>query len=118
MTKLELLEKILAITKKQAQLLKNEEIDSFNVLLEQRQGMLEKLQQATSEINNKEQEEMLLEALKNQEEENKQELGRQLEEVKKKLKGIRQMRQGENHYNNPYDISWEEGVFFDKRGRR
>ena len=46
---------------------------------------------------------------------NKKEFIRQYEEVKQKLQEMRSQKKAKAKYHNPYDVSYEEGIFYDKR---
>nr|WP_302599116.1 hypothetical protein [uncultured Cellulosilyticum sp.] len=120
MTKRALIEQLIEITKLQTIALEKEDIDEYNRLLDERQVALDKIQ-VLHEVQpeTKEQhEEELVTQLKAIDAQNRVEFEKQFEEVKKKLREVRAMKKREEHYNNPYDISWEEGVFFDKKERR
>ncbi|WP_054739612.1 flagellar protein FliT [Cellulosilyticum ruminicola] len=120
MTKRELIEELLRLTQLQSKSLKDGNVDGFIALLDKRQIILDEIQKLHEEkTETKEQhEEDLVTMLKALDEENRVEFERQFEEVKTKLRQARQLKQREQHYNNPYDMSWEEGVFFDKKERR
>lgn len=120
MAKRELIEQLIELTKMQTTALEKEDVDEFIRLLDTRQEVLDQIQ-VLHEMHpdTKEQhEEELVTQLKEIDDKNRVEFEKQFEEVKKKLREARAMKKREEHYNNPYDISWEEGVFFDKRGRR
>ena len=114
-----LLQELLELTKTQKELLEKEEVDRFIELIQHRQDILDKLQELY--IKNPELKEQddsdLLDELKKVDNENREEFEGQFEEVKRKLRETRLMRKNEIQYSNPYDISREEGVFFDKRNR-
>lgn len=118
--KKELLMELVDLTKQQTTALQEENIDEFISLLDQRQEVLDKLEVLKNEypeIQNEHCEE-ILEKLKKIDNENRKEFEKQFNDVKSKLKEIRIMKNSEEHYTKKYDISWEEGVFFDKRERR
>ncbi len=120
MTKKQLIEQLVEITKMQQMVLEEENVDEFIRLLDKREEVIEQIQ-ALHEANpeTKDQhEEALVSQLKEIDEKNRVEFERQFEEVKKKLREVRTMKKREEHYANPYDVSWEEGVFFDKKERR
>ena len=120
MTKRELIEQLIEITKKQTIALQEEDVDKFIKLLDYRQIVLNQIQilhEAQPETKEQNEEELVAQ-LKAIDDENRVEFERQFEEVKKKLREVRIMKKREEQYNNPYDISWEEGVFFDKKETR
>lgn len=122
--KQQLIEKLLELTKKQSKALEEENIEAFGKLLSARQEVMDKiteLEAARPEMKEEKHEELVkqLIALDTQ---NASEYKRQFEDVKQKLQDTRgqisQMRQRQhvsNIYNNPYDLSQEEGIFFDKK---
>ena len=122
--KQQLIEKLLELTKKQSKALEEENIEAFGKLLSARQEVMDKiteLEAARPEVKEEKHEELVkqLIALDTQ---NASEYKRQFEDVKQKLQDTRgqisQMRQRQhvsNIYNNPYDLSQEEGIFFDKK---
>lgn len=120
MTKRELIEELIRLTELQGALLGEENVDEFIMLLDKRQQILDEIQMLHEEQpETKEQHEVeLVERLKMLDEKNRIEFERQFEVVKGKLREIRQLKQRESHYGNPYDISMEEGIYFDKRERK
>lgn len=122
--KKELLEKFLELTKEQTLALQEENIEDFQILLDKRQTIIdqiEELEKTHPEVK-QEKHEALLKELIIRDQANVAEYKRQFNEVKQKLedtrKQISQMRQRQhvsNIYNNPYDLSQEEGIFFDKK---
>ena len=115
--KRELLEKLIEITKKQQVLLEQEEVESYIELLDERQNILEQLNELyIKHPELKQQNDAdLLDELKRLDEENKVEFERQFEETKRKLREVRMMKKNETQYTNPYSVAREEGVYFDKR---
>ena len=118
MNRRKLIEELIALTKLQTVALEKEDIDEFNILLDKRQEVLEQIQVLYESGSETKDEKELVAILKALNEKNQIEFMRQHEEVKLKLREIRQMKKREEHYNNSYDISREEGVFFDKKERR
>lgn len=119
-----LLNDILEITKAQKKALETSDLDKFELLLAQKQikidtiNTLHQEQPATKE----EKHEALLKEIIALDKDNKVEFERQFEEVKRNLENtreqmndLRQRQYVNNIYNNPYDISNEEGIFYDKR---
>lgn len=119
-----LLKDILDITRVQKEALEKSDLEEFEGLLAQKQtkiddiDRLHKEQPATKE----EKYEDLLKEIISLDEANKIEFERQFEEVKRNLQNtrdemnnLRQRQYVNNIYNNPYDISNEEGIFYDKR---
>lgn len=120
MTKRELIQQLIEFTKMQTVALEKEDVDEFIRVLDKRQEILDEIQVLhENQPETKEQhEEELVAQLKEIDYKNRVEFEKQFEEVKRKLREVRVMKKREEHYNNPYDISWEEGVFFDKKERR
>lgn len=115
--KRELLLKILELTKLQAEILKEEKIEEFESILQDRQIVMDQidaLHERCPELKSDRHEDILQE-LRITEDENKKEFNRQLEEAKEKLKEVRQMKKREDVYSNPYGMYREEGLFFDKK---
>lgn len=120
MTKREWIEELIRLTQQQEKALHEEDIDTFTTLLYQRQKVLdeiEELHQAQPMLR-EQHEEDLVEELRRLDNKNLREFERQFEEVKINLREIRQKKRREECYSNTYDISWEEGVFFDKKEKR
>lgn len=118
--KRELIKKLIEITKKQQVLLEQEEVESYIELLDERQIILDQLNELYIKHPELRQQDDtdLLDELKKLDESNKVEFERQFEETKKKLKEVRMMKKNEIQYTNPYSIAHEEGVYFDKRNGR
>ena len=57
----------------------------------------------------------LLKMIKVLDDENRNSFDHQLQEVKDKLRQVRLTQKRGVAYNNPYDISYEEGIFFEKK---
>lgn len=115
--KRELLLKILELTKLQAELLKEEKMEEFKNILEDRQvimSQIDDLHKKYPELK-LERHEDILKQLCIIEDENKKEFNRQLEKAKQKLREVRQMKKREDVYSNPYGMYREEGIFFDKK---
>ena len=119
-----LLKDILEMTKAQKEVLEKGDLEVFEALLIQKQtkidaiDRLHKQQPSTKE----EKYEDILKEIIGLDETNRSEFKRQFEEVKKNLQNtrneinnLRQRQYVNNIYNNPYDISAEEGIFYDKR---
>ncbi len=119
-TKKELIELLIKITQRQEKALENEDIDKFISLLEDRQELLDKMEVLHQEYpeTREQHEEELVKELQALDQKNQEEFKRQFEEVKENLRKVRQMKKSEQQYNNPYDTSWEEGMFFDKKEGR
>ena len=120
MTKKEYIIELVRLTNLQAQALEKEEIEEFNRLIDERGKILDLIQELYKENPEakKQSEDELMQELKTLDAKNRVEFERQFEEVKDKLCKVRQMKKREEHYNNPYDISAEEGMFFDRKERR
>lgn len=118
-TKREYILELIKLTKLQSEALEKEEVEEFIRLLDKRQEVLECIKDLEQEsVEDRIELEALINELKALDEKNQVEFTKQYEEVKAKLREIRQRKVGEKSYGNPYDISREEGVFFDKRGPR
>lgn len=120
----ELLKDILEITKMQKEALEKEDIEAFEAFLVQKQSKIDALEELhrLHPKTKEEKHEDLLKVIISLDQQNKVEFERQLEEVKANLKKTRdqmshlRQRQYVNHvYTNPYDVSSEEGIFYDKR---
>lgn len=115
--KMALLLRVLEITKLQGSALRSEDIDKWSELLGERQNDIDELE-AINKGNKtvySTEERQLLEQIIEIDKLNRQEFDRQYEEVQQNLKKIRSQKKVGNVYSNPYDISQEEGIFFDKR---
>jgi len=117
--KKEYLINLLDLTHKQTEALKNDEIDVFQELLNQKQNIFRHLEEVKElgTIIWTEEEKQIINQIELADKWNREEFDRQLEEVKGKLKQIRINKIGNHVYNNPYDVHIEEGLFFDRRGR-
>lgn len=113
----ELLEKILQMTKRQEQSLDILEIDEFINLLEEKQKVMNEIdeineyepQELTSEERN------ILMSIKELDEKNKKCFNLELENTKEELRKMRQFKQRDDYYTNPYSQTQEEGLFIDKK---
>lgn len=115
--KREILLYILELTQLQAETLKEGNIEKWTELSNQRQQKMDELDELHStkpELESEREEELVREIII-LDDKNKEEFQRQFEEVKRHLRKIRSQKQVGNVYSNPYDISHEEGIFFDKR---
>ena len=122
--KQQLIEKLLELTKEQSKALQEENIEAFGELLNTRQQVMDsitELEATHPEIKQEKHQELVKELIA-LDAQNVTEYKRQFEEVKQKLQDTRreisQMRQRQqvsSVYNNPYDLSQEEGIFFDKK---
>nr|WP_307991092.1 hypothetical protein [uncultured Niameybacter sp.] len=119
-----LLKDILEITKAQKEALEKSDLEKFEELLTQKQVKIDAIDKLHKEQpgTKAEKHEDLLKEIISLDGSNKIEFERQFEEVKKNLQNTRdemnnlRQRQYVNYiYNNPYDISDEEGIFYDKR---
>lgn len=115
--RIEILTHILEVTKMQMSALKEEDIDKWSKLVVERQIYIDELETLNkgNQIGKMEEEEKLLREIIVIDKDNRQEFDRQYEEVQQKLKQIHSQKKVGNAYSNPYDISQEEGIFFDKR---
>lgn len=117
MMKKEILLEILKVTKKQEEALKGEDVDRFEDLLHQRQGLMDQLDllhENKPEYKLQKEEQVLNEIIQ-VDTSNKQEYYRQYKEVQEKLKKLRSQKKVGEVYLNPYERSQEEGIFFDKK---
>lgn len=115
--KRQILEEILRLTKLQKEALVEEDVDKFQELMEEKQVQIDKLDTLHREKpeTKLQKEEELLREVVTLDQGNQKEFMRQLEEVKRKLSEMRAKKRVNRVYNNPYDVSQEEGIFFDKR---
>lgn len=120
MVKCELIQELIKLTKLQSSMLEEENIDEFISLLDKRQEVIDQLGTLSGKemANGDEQEKKLVEELKKLDNKNRIEFMKQFDEVKWKLKQIRQLKQGDKHYSNPYSMANEEGVYFDIREKK
>lgn len=115
--KREILLYILELTQLQREALKEGNIEKWRELSDERQqkmDQLDELHREKPEFVFQREEELLREIMR-VDHKNTEEFQRQFEEVKRSLRKIRSQKQVGNVYSNPYDISHEEGIFFDKR---
>ncbi|MGL4343719.1 MAG: hypothetical protein ACRCTE_00835 [Cellulosilyticaceae bacterium] len=115
--KRQLLEQLLSLTKEQTCALVGEDMAEFEALMAQKQVIMDQmdtLHRERPEIRREQCPELIgeLVALDHQ---NRLEFDRQYQEAKEKLSKMRKEQRVAHVYNNPYDISHEEGVFFDKK---
>lgn len=119
-----LLKDILEITRAQKEALEKSDLEKFEELLTQKQVKIDAIDKLHKEQpgTKEEKHEDLLKEIISLDGANKIEFERQFEEVKKNLQNtrdemnnLRQRQYVNNIYNNPYDISDEEGIFYDKR---
>ncbi|WP_053983211.1 hypothetical protein [Niameybacter massiliensis] len=122
--KQQLLEAILALTLKQQSALQQEDLEAFESLLEQKQEQIDALQALHEKMPEAKEErhEDLLKQIVALDTANNAEFNRQFEEVKvnlqktrQQIQDLRQRQHVNDVYNNPYDLSDEEGIFYDKR---
>ena len=114
---MELLQQLLELTQMQEKALANEAIDDFEKLMEQREVCIKAIEESgiLKEISQDAQVYDIIKEVKLLDDQNLISFNKQLEEVKSKLKQIRLTQKSGASYNNPYDISYEEGVFFEKK---
>lgn len=122
-TKKECILELIRLTKLQTKSLEMDDLELFITILEQRKDVLDIVEGIPQHMvllppeEEKEERELLKELIK-LDNENKAKLGNSMEEVKEELRKIRQHKKTSDNYNKRYDISQEEGMFFDKRERR
>ena len=115
--KTDLFSEILEITRQQKLALKNENIEEFEKFVAMKQIHMDAIDTITKKGSNplNDTDKKILEEIIELDKENQEEFNRQLKEVKIQLQKIRALKKRDNVYSNPYDISYEEGVFFDKK---
>ena len=122
-TKKECILELIRLTKLQSKALEIQDIELFIDLLDQRKNVLDIVEGIPQHLvllegeEEKEEREMMKELI-SLDNANKDKLGKDMEEVKEELRKIRQHKRTSDNYNNYYNISQEEGLFFDKRERR
>lgn len=118
MTRLEAIKRIQVLTARQEYALEKENIDYYQELLEERETCLEAIRLYNKETNTlmTEEEHNLIEQIKNKDNENKEKLEKQLEQVKMKLREIRINEARDNQYIQGYGGFQASGMFFDKKG--
>lgn len=114
-----LIQQLIKLTSMQSDALKEEDVETFISLLEDREAILAEIKVLGEKEPHEKNlaEEKLIADLIALDNENRIEFERQHNEVKNKLKEVRMMRQRENNYSNPYNVAREEGILFDKRNR-
>lgn len=115
--KKEILEEILRLTRLQEEALGEENVEKFQALMADKQVQIDKLEALhhTHPELKEEKEEVLLRQIVTLDQANREKFMKLYEEVKSKLNDIRAKKRVNHIYNNPYDVSQEEGIFFDKR---
>jgi hypothetical protein len=112
-----LMSELLRLTKLQGAALKEDNIDEFAVLLEKKQTCIDKINEITnsnsSALDDADRE--ILRETAEIDKLNNEEFNRQLEDVKMQLRKIRSLKKRDTIYSNPYDVSFEEGIFIDKK---
>lgn len=115
--KKELINEILRLTKLQGVALEEDNTNQFTSLLEKKQICIDNINEI---INNNsgvfdDEEREMLRKIAEIDEKNRKEFDKQLEAVKLQLRKIRSLKKRDNIYSNPYDVSFEEGIFIDKK---
>ena len=101
----------------QQKALEKEDIESFEHFMQQKEQCIKAideegiLQDISQDANRQE----LLKMIKVLDDQNRTRFDHQLQEVKDKLRQVRLTQKRGIAYNNPYDISYEEGIFFEKK---
>ncbi len=113
----ELYKQILEISIKQSMALKENDVEMLQQLLNEKQIIIDKINDINSKnyIELDEEEKDILNKTKEVADQNDIEFMKQYEEAKEKVRDIRSNKKREQAYSNPYSLSSEEGVFFDKR---
>ena len=113
----ELLEKLLELTKRQEQSIMQSEIDEVINLLEEKQRVMDEI----DELNKREHKELsdedkaILASIQELDEKNRKQFNLELENTKEELRKMRQFKQRDDYYTNPYSQTQEEGLFIDKK---
>ena len=122
-TKKECILELIRLTKLQTKALEMDDVELFITILGQRKDILDIVEGIPQHFallppeQEKEERDMMRELIE-LDNANKSKLGNSMDEVKKELRKIRQHKKTSDNYNKRYDISQEEGMFFDKRERR
>lgn len=113
----DLINEILTLTKLQKIALSNEDIEEFDRLIEKRQVCMDQIDEITNEPSGalNDEDKQILREVEEIDKVNQEEFCRQFENVKFELRKIRELKKRDNMYSNPYSISSEEGIFFDKK---
>ena len=108
---------LLRLTILQKEALEKEDVEAFNSLMEKKQRCIDEIDGLIHHRpeNLKEEDKALLTEAAKIDAENQREFNRQFEEVKEQLRKIRALKKRDHFYANPYDVSREEGIFFDKK---
>lgn len=113
----ELYKQILGISIKQSEALKENDMEKLEQLIREKQIIIDKIDEINktqyTELDEEERE--ILKKAKEVNDQNDKEFIRQYEEAKEKVRDIRSNKKRDQAYSNPYSLSSEEGVFFDKR---
>lgn len=107
------LKELFAITKIQQDALLNDDYEQFIALLEERQVLIEKVEEMSKLQPLNEEEKSILFQIKDLDAKNAEEYSRQLEETKKELKKINDLKRQNVQYTNPYDLLGK-GIYFDR----
>jgi hypothetical protein len=111
------IDELLKLTNLQKEALEKEDIDEFTSLVEKKQVCIDEINaiinRTPSALDDREKA-ILLETAE-VDRANREEFDRQFEEVKLQLRKIRALKKRDDVYGNPYDVSQEEGIFFDKK---
>lgn len=111
---------LLEITYLQRSALKEDNIDRFEELLKERQSIIDAIKDLhKAEIRERSEKiKGIIVDLKVVEQENIKIFKQSYEKVKLDLKNLREYNRQGMQYANAYDMSRDEGIFFDKRERR
>lgn len=111
------IEELQKLTNLQKVVLEKDNLDEFTSLTQKKQVCIDEINaiinRSPSALDDREKA-ILLETAK-VDRENRVEFDRQFEEVKLQLRKIRALKKRDATYANSYDVSYEEGIFFDKK---
>ncbi|MDF2595236.1 MAG: hypothetical protein K0R69_1577 [Clostridia bacterium] len=115
------IEELQKLTNLQKEALEKDNLDEFTSLTQKKQVCIDEINaiiNRTPSVLDDREKAILLETSK-VDQENRAEFDKQFEEVKLQLRKIRALKKRDATYANPYDVSREEGIFFDKKqGKR
>lgn len=108
------LNQLLHITEQQNKVLFADDYEKFILLLEERQGIIDKIEEVNKIKSFTDEEKSILLEIKKLDGENTREFNRQLKEVKEELRKINQVKEKNMKYINPYE-AFSRGLYFDKK---
>lgn len=111
------LEQALALTMEQTRALQYRDLEMFSKAVNEKQEIINALEQIKLETTTplSEEEKDIVKKIAEIDESNIKEYHLQFDQTKAEIRRFRQLKRRDHYYNNGYDISREEGIFFDKK---